>query len=90
MGIKFFKNGCNGGGRGGKCLPEMGRKPGMGGWFYNGDGKFLKSLYIIARGVLTPLFYEEPLNCWIGDHATFDVLFYFMIIWIHTCQAVAL
>ena len=22
-----------------------------------------------------------------GDHATFDVLFYLMIIWIYTCQA---
>ena len=25
--------------------------------------------------------------CWMGDHATFDVLFYLMIIWIYTCQA---
>ena len=24
---------------------------------------------------------------WMGDHATFDVLFYLMIIWIYTCQA---
>ena len=29
-------------------------------WFYNGgDGKFLKSLYIVGTGVLTPLFYED-------------------------------
>ena len=41
-------------------------KPGMvcvwgtGGWFYNGgNGKFLKSLYIVGRGVLTPSFYED-------------------------------
>ena len=33
-----------------------------GGWFYNGrDGKFLKSLQIVGRGVLIPLFYEDPL-----------------------------
>ena len=33
-----------------------------GGWFYNGrDGKFLKSLQIVDRGVLIPLFYEDPL-----------------------------
>ena len=24
---------------------------------------------------------------WMGDHATFDVLFYLIIIWIYTCQA---
>ena len=24
---------------------------------------------------------------WVGDHATFDVLFYLMIIWNYTCQA---
>ena len=30
----------------------------MGGLFYNGgDGK---SLYIVGRGVLTPLLYEDP------------------------------
>ena len=28
-----------------------------------GDGKFLRSLYIVGRGVLTPLFYEDPLYC---------------------------
>ena len=34
-----------------------------GGWFYNGrDGKFLKSLQIVGRGVLIPLFYEDPLH----------------------------
>ena len=35
-----------------------------------------------------PLFFL--LSCffgWIGDHATFDVLFYLMIIWVYTCQA---
>ena len=32
-----------------------------GGWFYNGGGgKFLKSLKIVDRGMLTPLFYEDP------------------------------
>ena len=37
-----------------------------------------------------PLFLR--LTCffgWMGDHATFDVLFYLMIIWIYTCQALA-
>ena len=68
-----------------------------------GDGKFLRSLYIVGRGVLTPLFYEDPpyianpppfsnfvqppppmfflFSClfdWMGDHATFGVLFYLM------------
>ena len=33
---------------------------GGGGWFYNGeDGKFLKSLYIVGRRVVTPLFYKD-------------------------------
>ena len=33
----------------------------MGGWFYNeGNGKFLKHLHIVGKGVLTPLFYEDP------------------------------
>ena len=58
---KIFENGCNGGD--GKFLLGMGRKPGMGGGgglFYNGgNGKFLKSLYTVCRGVLTPLFYED-------------------------------
>ena len=42
-----------------------------GGWFCNGGiggefcfvmggGGFLKSLYIVDRGVLTPLFFEDP------------------------------
>ena len=32
------------------------------GWFYNwGNGKILKSLYIVGRGVLAALFYEDPL-----------------------------
>ena len=26
-----------------------------------GDGKFLKSLHIVGRGVLTPIFYEDSL-----------------------------
>ena len=36
---------------------------------------------------LTPLLFL--LSCffdWLGDHATFDVLFCLMILWIHTCQ----
>ena len=37
---------------------------GGGSWFYNGgDGKFLKSLQIVGRRVLTTLFYEDPLYC---------------------------
>ena len=50
------------GGGGGKFLLEMGEKPGIGGFFYNGgDGEFSKSLYIVGRGLLTPpLFYEDP------------------------------
>ena len=36
-------------------------KGGGGGWCYNGeDGKFLKSIDIVGRGVLTRLFYEDP------------------------------
>ena len=35
-------------------------KPGMGG---GGGGKFFKSLYIVAKRVLTLLFYEDPLYC---------------------------
>ena len=31
-----------------------------GGWFYNGGMENGKSLYIVGRGVLTPLFYEDP------------------------------
>ena len=27
-----------------------------------GDGKFFKSLYIVGRGLLTPLFYKDPLS----------------------------
>ena len=42
----------------------MGRgEPGMGGgvgFIMGGDGEFSKSLYIVGRGVLTPLFYEDP------------------------------
>ena len=53
--MRFFKNGCNGGGGDGKFLLEMGDKSQE--W---GDGKFLKSLYIVGRGVLITLFYEYP------------------------------
>ena len=55
--MRFFKNGCNGGD--GKFLLEMGGQGWGGGgglvlqW---GDGKFLKSLYIVDKGVLTPYF----------------------------------
>ena len=108
------------GGLGWEFLLEMGGKPGMGerGGYVMGHGKFLNSLYIVGRGVLTPLFSEDPLY-WLppffqfcsslpfpfhlqphpycsfccpislakcGDHTTFDVLFYLMIIWIYTCQ----
>ena len=47
-------------GRDGKFLLEMEGKPGMG-----ADGKFLKSLYIVGRGVLTPLYIAYPpfFNC---------------------------
>ena len=50
-------------------LLKMGRKPGiwggnqeLEGWFYNGgDGKFLKSLYIVGRGVCwPPIFWRPP------------------------------
>ena len=51
----------------GKFLLDIrGGEPGMGvgRWFYNGgDGKFVKSLYIVGRGLLTPLFMETPLYC---------------------------
>ena len=51
----FINCGWNIMGRDGKFLLEMERKPGMG-----ADGKFLKSLYIVARGVLTPLYIAYP------------------------------
>ena len=112
-GKRFFKNGSNG--RDGKFLLEMGRSQEWGGG--------VLSLHS-WQGVITPLFYEEPLYClphppfffkfcpcpspplpchlqppphlffllscffgWMGDHTTFDVLFYLMIIWIYTWQA---
>ena len=40
---------------------EGARNEGVG--FIMGDGKILKSLYIVGRGVLTPLFYEDLLYC---------------------------
>ena len=50
--MRFLKNGCNVGD--GKFLLEMGGKPGMGGW------EIFKSLYMVGRGLLTPLFYDLP------------------------------
>ena len=45
-----------------------------------GDGKFFEEL-------LLPLFFLLPsFSGWMGDHVTFDVLFYLMIIWIYTCR----
>ena len=48
----------------GKFLLDIrGGEPGMGvgRWFYNGgDGKFVKSLYIVGRGLLTPPIYGDP------------------------------
>ena len=32
-----------------------------GGWFSNWGSKFLKSLYIVGRGVLTPLWWRPPI-----------------------------
>ena len=49
--MRFFENGCHGGD--GKFLLEMG------GSQDGGDGKLLKTFYIVGRGVLT-LFYEDP------------------------------
>ena len=34
---------------------------GGGGSFIMGDGTLLKSLYTVGRGVLIPLFYEDPI-----------------------------
>ena len=72
--------------------------------YKNRDFNVLDIKNIVGRGVLTPLFYEDPLyylpphvsnlvhllsvtsnpQPHIGyDHATFDVLFYLMIIWIY-------
>ena len=59
-GMKFFKNDCNEGDE--KFFLEMAGIQEWEGQFYNGrDGKFLKSLYIVTKRVLTPLFYEIPL-----------------------------
>ena len=50
------------GGLGWEFLLEMGRKPGMGerGGYIMGHGKFLNSLYIVGRGVVTPYFLKTP------------------------------
>ena len=50
------------GGLGWEFLLEMGGKPGMGerGGYIMGHGKFLNSLYIVGRGVLTPYFLKTP------------------------------
>ena len=53
--MKFFKNGYNGGGGW-----EIFTRNGGEGCFVMGDGKFLKSLDIVDRGVLNPLSYEDP------------------------------
>ena len=61
--MRFFTNCCNGGGGGGEWEIFTGNwgKPGMGGLFSNGgNGKSLKSLYVDGRGVLGPLFDEDP------------------------------
>ena len=107
----------------GKSLLEMGGMPrmrGLVGFIMVGGGggrggKFLKSLWIVSRGALTLLFFEDPLYClpghpfiaysvtsnpqppllfllscffgWMGNHTTFDALFYLKIIWIYTCQS---
>ena len=100
-----------------KIFSRNGGKPGLGGWFYNRGMRNFQSLYIVCRGMLTSLFYENTLpillnspsfqvlpppptischfqsappllfllSCffgWMGDCATFDVLFYLIIIWI--------
>ena len=118
-GMKFSKNGCNGGGG---VFSWNWRKAGFG-----RNGKFLKSFFFHCwQRMLTLLFYEDPpsyianpphplfkfcphlpqphfpvtsfppppllfllpfLFGWMGNHATSDVLFYLMIIWIYTCQA---
>ena len=38
----------------------MGESQEWGVGFIMGDGEFSKSLYIVGRGVLTSLFYEDP------------------------------
>ena len=119
--MRFFKNGCNGGGDR-KFLLEMEGTRNRGvGFIMGGWGLFKVSLHTWQRGanppilwrptlLPTPLFFKfcpthssPPLPChlqmpaplyllltcffgWMGDHATFDVLFYLMI-WIYTYQA---
>ena len=62
---------------------------GGGDGFVMGTGEFLKSLYIVGRGVLTPLFYEDSLYCLppFSNFVLFDMLFYLMIIWIYSSRA---
>ena len=38
-----------------------------------GEEKFFKSLYIVGRGVLTPLFYKDPLS-WVPPPPLFEIL----------------
>ena len=66
-GIRFFKNGCNVG-RGVAIFTGNGREPGMEGvggvgFIMGRDGKFLKSVYIVSRGVLSAYFMKTPLYC---------------------------
>ena len=59
-GMKFFKNGYNGGWEIITSNEGEARNGGQELILKWGDGKFLKSLYRVGRGVLTPLFYEDP------------------------------
>ena len=66
-GIRFFKNGCNVG-RGVAIFTGNGWEPGMEGvggvgFIMGRDGKFLKSVYIVSRGVLSAYFMKTPLYC---------------------------
>ena len=48
------------------------RNGGLSLWW--GNRKFLKSLYIGGRGVLIPLFYEDPLYCQLPPFFFFQIL----------------
>ena len=41
----------------------------------------------VSSNCLPPLFFQlSGFFGWMGDHATFDVLFYLMLMWIYTCR----
>ena len=79
--------------RDGKFLLEIGGT-GIGGLVLGGCAMFIVSLQIFYEDppyIAFPLSLVFLLLCFFGGMGTlFDVLFYLMIIWVYTCQALVL